>query len=257
MKNSWAPLYYGTHTGVEGDLQFYLRSLKSESKVLDLGCGCGRLTLPLVNASHRVTAVDISEYGLHQLRTRAASYLQTKQLQILQADFRALSLEVQFDAVILSFNAFLCLRADERSRFLSRISDLLAPGGLFLFDLYDGAEFFDDAVIADNDESNEPWVSGPEYVSSVECDGVDFDVYQSGVFDPRAALITMNYTHFESNSEEPSTELDYEITHHLVSFDELKTSLVMHGFEVLEVIEAQFEGSTHGFFNVRSTKSNR
>ena len=248
MEDSWAPLYYGTHTGVEGDIQFYLSSLESESSVLELGCGCGRVTLPLLNARHRVTAVDLSEFGLEQLRSSAARYLETKQLRLLRIDFRTLSFTEEFDAVILSFNAFLCLRKDERTAFLERIAELLVPGGLFLLDLYNGADFVDEAAISDMDDASEPWVSGPEYVRSVECGGIDFDVYQSGVFEPRASLITMNYTHFESNSEEPSTDLDYQIIHHLVSFDELKQSLGIHGFQVLEVIEAQFEGSIHGFF---------
>ena len=76
-------------------------------------------------------------------------------------------------------------------------------------------------------------------------------MYQSGAFNPRKSLITMNYTHFRSDAEEPSPELDYVIAHHLVSFDELRSSLAIHGFDVLEVIEDRFDGSTHGFFKTR------
>ena len=47
-------------------------SLPPGSRVLDLGCGEGRLALPLAAAGFKVTGVDVSEAGIAKLQQIAA-----------------------------------------------------------------------------------------------------------------------------------------------------------------------------------------
>ena len=53
---------------------FYLRmAARFGGPVLELGCGNGRITLPLARAEHEITGLDLCEPMLDDLRSRLAS----------------------------------------------------------------------------------------------------------------------------------------------------------------------------------------
>ncbi len=52
-------------------LIYFEKLLKRKSKVLDLGCGTGRLALYLSSKGHKVTAMDIAETGISKLNKYA------------------------------------------------------------------------------------------------------------------------------------------------------------------------------------------
>ena len=83
MSERWAPLYYVTHTGVPGDLEFYLGELTHEMRILELGCGAGRLTRHLLEKGHEVVALDHCAYAIDCVEACAAELkLQAKLLTV-------------------------------------------------------------------------------------------------------------------------------------------------------------------------------
>jgi Methylase involved in ubiquinone/menaquinone biosynthesis len=60
------------HAGVTQQL-FELNGIQGGEEVLDIGCGFGRLTIPLLRLGCRVTALDISENTLQALQRRVAA----------------------------------------------------------------------------------------------------------------------------------------------------------------------------------------
>lgn len=65
-------LYDLEHAGYEEDIDLYLNlALVTGDPVLELGCGSGRLLIPLAEAGHRVTGLDISTPMLDRARRYA------------------------------------------------------------------------------------------------------------------------------------------------------------------------------------------
>src|SRR5579884_809135 len=55
------------------DRRFVARHLPEPCRVIDLGCGTGRLAVPLAAAGHQVTAVDLSPEMLRVCGEKAAA----------------------------------------------------------------------------------------------------------------------------------------------------------------------------------------
>jgi SAM-dependent methyltransferase len=56
---------------LEADLKFVMRHLRRPGRVLDLGCGTGRATIPLAHAGHQVVGIDLSQPMLAVARRKA------------------------------------------------------------------------------------------------------------------------------------------------------------------------------------------
>lgn len=105
--------------------------------VLEVGCGNGRLLLPMAAAGLEVHGVDRSAPMLADLRRKARALPPELRARIRagRADMRTMRLRRRFPTVLCTFNTFLHLydRADAEA-FLARVRAHLAPGGTFWFD---------------------------------------------------------------------------------------------------------------------------
>lgn len=112
--------------------------LDRRPEVLELGCGTGRLLIPLVRDGLRVTGVDAAPTMLARCRERLDHLPEVvrKRATLVDGDFRALSLGRRFPLIVAPFNAMqhLYTRAD-LERFLDVVRAHLAPGGVFAFDV--------------------------------------------------------------------------------------------------------------------------
>ncbi len=108
-------------------------------RIVELGCGSGRLLLPLARAGHAVLGVDRSAAMLRACRKRLSSLnARTRaRVHILQSDFRQLPLAERFPLILCPFNAFMHLytRADVESA-LAEVRRLLTPDGMFALDVF-------------------------------------------------------------------------------------------------------------------------
>jgi ubiquinone/menaquinone biosynthesis C-methylase UbiE len=110
-------------------------------RVLELGCGTGRITLALAEADITVTGIDLSVPMLRVLRRKAAARLHAGggfRAPLLAAmDMARPGLEGPFSAVICPFSAFTYLLQDgERQAALAFVAGVLAPGGRFAMDVF-------------------------------------------------------------------------------------------------------------------------
>lgn len=140
-----AALYDHEYRRRRDDVRWYRRlaaELGGPLHILELGCGSGRLLLPLCRDGHTVIGVDRSAAMLRQCQARLSRFntRARARVHIIQGDFRCLPLadlaDARFPLVICPFNAFLHLYTREDvERFLAEVKRLLAPGGLFAFDI--------------------------------------------------------------------------------------------------------------------------
>ncbi|WJV47448.1 daptide-type RiPP biosynthesis methyltransferase [Streptomyces flavofungini] len=103
--------------------------------VLELACGSGRLTLPLLAAGHQVTGVDTSGSLLAQLRDRLsepAAQRLARRLTLVEADMCALDLPERFGAALLGTTTIGLVPPAARPDFFRTVRAHLAPGGLFV-----------------------------------------------------------------------------------------------------------------------------
>lgn len=125
---------------------------KKPLRVLELGCGSGRLLVPLLRDGHRVLGVDRSAAMLRRCGERIAALGQAARQRgrLVRADFRALPIAdadadagadtgaaaARFPLIVCPFNGFMHLytRRDVEEC-LAQVRRLLAPRGLFALDV--------------------------------------------------------------------------------------------------------------------------
>lgn len=104
--------------------------------LLDVGCGAGHLAADFLQAGYTVTGLDLSPAMLEHARNRCAAFVESGRAQFIEADAAAFQVEGQFGLAVSTFDMLNHLPdlAALRGAFQS-VYRVLAPGGLFLFDL--------------------------------------------------------------------------------------------------------------------------
>lgn len=103
--------------------------------VLELGCGNGRILLPLLERGFDAFGIDASAGMLVELRRKAAE--RGFGMRAARMDARALALRPGFD-VVLSAYSFVTNFADDAdlARMLAEVRRVLSPDGLFVVDAF-------------------------------------------------------------------------------------------------------------------------
>jgi ubiquinone/menaquinone biosynthesis C-methylase UbiE len=118
---------------LHGDVEWYRqKAIDSGGRVLEIGAGTGRVTIPIAEAGVRVTALDLDRGMLDRLREKVAKLPGDVQSRIAlhQADMRSFSLNQQAALVIIPFRAFLHnLTREDQIATLRRAHVHLRPGG--------------------------------------------------------------------------------------------------------------------------------
>jgi len=126
-------LYHAHHSLHLEDLPFW-RALASQTgdPILELGCGTGRVLIPLAQAGYKCFGVDRDPGMLQFLRTHIDQRF-TRNPYLVNADISLYSLAEQFALVILPCNTFSTLNMSERQACLWCVRKHLRPGGIFAF----------------------------------------------------------------------------------------------------------------------------
>ena len=127
---------YGVMRDPSGDAAFY-RALAEESggPVLELGCGTGRVLLPIAALGIPCVGVDASPAMLAALRAKNPP----PNLELVEARMETFDLGARRFALVTSpFRAFLhLLDVPSQLAALANIRRHLAPGSVFAFDIFD------------------------------------------------------------------------------------------------------------------------
>lgn len=126
-------------TPVAGDADFYVRQARrTGGPVLELGCGTGRIAIPLAEAGFDVTGLDLSAPML-KIAARRIGLTRTRgRITLVRGDMANFSLKRKFPLVIIPFRAFqhLLTPAAQRSC-LESCRRHLTPKGRLIVDIFD------------------------------------------------------------------------------------------------------------------------
>jgi len=144
--NLIAHYYDLIHRDLDEDLPLWLNlAAEAGGPVLEVGCGTGRLLLPLAQAGHTLTGLDLSDTALAAAQTKLDSAgIPPSQVSLVQADMRHFSLPAKnFAIALLPLNTLMhCHTIDDQLAVLKNIRQHLRPNGQLVIDL-----FFPDAVM--------------------------------------------------------------------------------------------------------------
>ena len=119
-------------TQAEADFVQQALELSPDSKILDVPCGGGRLSLELASRGYRVTGVDISLPLLDD--AKATADVQHLPISWEHRDMRDLPWRGEFDGAICFWSSFGYFDEQGNADFLRAVSHTMKPGALFLLD---------------------------------------------------------------------------------------------------------------------------
>jgi SAM-dependent methyltransferase len=124
-------LYHAHHSRHLEDLPFWESLARRQGgPVLELGCGSGRVLLPLARLGYPVTGLEQDAGMLRLLRENTPPELAGR-VQLVQADMSAFGFGRIFSLILLPCNTFSTLSARQRLDTLRCVRRSLAPQGLF------------------------------------------------------------------------------------------------------------------------------
>lgn len=115
--------------------------LSAGQRLLDLGCGPGLYTQQFASQGLNVTGIDLSRRSVSYARKQATQA--GLDITYICGDYLEHSFDEQFDLITMIYCDFGVLADDSRDRLLSKVWDLLLPGGLFIFDVWTPRRFDD------------------------------------------------------------------------------------------------------------------
>lgn len=118
-----------------GDLDLYTSLCTPEDRILEIGCGTGRVLKHFLDHRFAITGVDISQDMLDVAQEKLHTFVEQGQLELLNWNFLESPLRTQYDKVLVTFYTFNYI-LEQPERFLQHVAMSMAPGGVLIMDLF-------------------------------------------------------------------------------------------------------------------------
>lgn len=214
-----ADLYASLHKGTEGDEDFYRAVCAGADRVLELGCGSGRILAVLADQVAELHGVDSSEEALALARNHLPA-----SVELQRGEMETLDVGGGFDRVLIPFNGIYCL-ADLESvrRTFVQVEKALAAEGLLVFDGYAGDPVHEDDSFDEGfDEEDE--------IATVEARGKHWRVFERSEYERCAQRFTVYYRYLD---EDDGEEILATIRHRYLRLEETLEALEDAGLELV------------------------
>jgi len=135
-----AARYYDAFVRADFDVAFWVQESSSrQGRCLELMCGTGRLSLPILRAGRALTCADYSRGLLDVLRERVKA--ESLPAEVVEMDARELSFADPFDFIFIGFHAFSELSTDQdAAAALASIRRCLSARGSLMCSLQNPAQ---------------------------------------------------------------------------------------------------------------------
>lgn len=222
-----ANIYDGMNSFLS-DLDFYKKWLPKgkDSKILELCCGTGRLTIPLAKSGINITGVDFTPTMLEQAKSKSVT--EGLQIRFIEADMRKLDLNETFNLIFIPFNSIHHLYTNkDLQQTLSVVKRHLKTNGLLILDCFNpNIEFLVERSKIQHTISEYTTTDGRDilikenmhYESDTQINRIEWHYYINGKFDS-----TQNLDMRMFFPKELDAYLDwngFQITHKFGTFEE-------------------------------------
>lgn len=220
-----------------GDLDLYLAlAARTELPIVELAAGTGRVAIPLAEAGHRVTAVDLDPAMLARARSRIAASDPgvAERLRLVEGDLLAArpGEAATYGLAILALNSILLLGGPrEQRRAIGVLAGLLAPDGVAVVDAWQ--PLAEDLVRFDGRLSL-------EWLRRDPATGRDVVKLAAAWYDGATRAVTLTTVFDEAAPGEPPVRWTRTDALHLVSADELRAHAEDAGLAV-EVVAGDYD----------------
>ena len=126
------------HADLTDDIDFIIRmGIDVRGKVLELGCGTGRLLIPLARAGHTITGLDSSRAMLAEARQKITTIRDESQrrINLVEADMIRFELDMTFNFAIYGHNTFMHVARKDVELALGCLRRHLSAGSSLLIDV--------------------------------------------------------------------------------------------------------------------------
>jgi SAM-dependent methyltransferase len=202
-----------------GDLDLYLALAgRTGGPILELAAGTGRLAIPLAEAGHQVTAVDLDPAMLERARAAAdrAGHAAASRLELVEADLLGLDLAEAgtYRLTFIGLNSlFLLATRDAQREAMRTLARHLAPGGLAAVDVWlpdpDDLARYDGRLIF-------------EYLRVDPDTGLEVTKVATARYDATTAVVDLTSIYEEGRPGEPAARWIRRDTLRLIGTDELR-----------------------------------
>lgn len=116
--DAWAPYYDIVQTGLPGEAEFYVgQAVRAQGDVLELGCGTGRICIPMAMSGVNVVGLDNADAMLAVCRQKLGLIGSTKgRLQLVKGDMRDFEFGREFAMIAIPYRAFMHLTTVDDQR---------------------------------------------------------------------------------------------------------------------------------------------
>ena len=230
----------------DADIPMYLeRARANGSLILELGCGTGRILIPLAQAGFQAVGMELYSSMLKVAREKIAQLDEPvrKRIKLIQADMSDFSLKQRFNMAYISANTIFHLPRQKQRKCLECVYDALKPGGEILMDC----------------ESHTSMITAQECIGLLSrCDDYGEDGKAVSVrswitcVDVRSRIMQVTTEVTEDNIRKHT----YDHTLHWLDRDEMEQLLAGCGFRVTDIygdwdMRRFSEGHHRMIFNAR------
>lgn len=219
------PLLYHTHHCLhQEDIAYWLELANdTPGSILELGCGTGRVLLPLARAGHTCWGLDNDPAMLDYCARQIEPELRTR-IHLVQADMRTFQLPGKFGLILLPCNTLSTLAELDLELLLKSVFKHLKPGGCFACSL------------ANPELLRQMPRTGPEEIEetfSHPLDGAPVQVSSAWERDDNLFKLTWSYTHLKPG--EQAERIMTQVDHHIFSTQFYLDQFEAAGFTNLQV----------------------
>lgn len=225
-----ADIYDWLHASVVADIDWLLtQAAHTGGPILELGCGTGRLLLPLARAGWPVTGVDRSAEMLALARRQLAQEPETVQQRVswLEADMLTLALPTAAYALaVLGYNTVMHIPPAHLPDLLRRLARALRAGGRLIIDT-----------------TNPFWLAEVEDSAEFEPEDPLYDPVRRRTLaaasrtrlDPDRQCVTIEWRYTLSQPDQPDQRLAVRETYHYLWPHTWQLALSEAGFRLLSL----------------------
>ncbi len=225
------PIYHVHHGMYLEDLAFW-KALAAQhgGPILELGCGTGRVMLPLLEGGYAVTGLD---NDLDMLRFLMPRIPAGGARRVFLADMAAYHLAQPFQLIIMPCNTLSTLAEEERQRVFACLRRHLSPGGVFAASLPNPAVLR--AMPARGEEEIEEMLEHPETKGPLQ-------VSSAWQRSKQAFTVTWHYDHLRPDGM--VERLSVRVRHSLASLETYQAELRQAGLEI-QALYGDFDQSAY------------